>query len=384
MGHRVSSIVLALSCVTSVHAQDGTQAPYPRSTFIIRATWDFSTVEPLRKAPGSDLWPCTWAHDDELYCAWGDGGGFNGSEDRQRASLGFARVEGAPDPENADAYRGTNIWGTPPGAEHQAVFGGKVGSIIAVNDVLYATGGFFTTAHMPDPVTGYGVGPRISMIWSDDLGRNWQLAPWASRDALGSFLNFGKNNAHARDDYVYLYYQRAQDAKHVFLKRVPQSGLKDDPAKSRRYEYFAGTRRGDTTPQWSHRARAAKPVFMDENNVEGADVVYIPALDRYLLTAGHNPSGAPRDWSAGQLGVFEAPHPWGPWSTVDYQEDWGGFGVEGKGDYLGLRFPTKWISADGKMLWGVFSSLRTLDSFNVVKLTLETQGLDASQRTPTQ
>lgn len=371
MCHRLQFMLVVLVLFAQAHAQDAAKPPYPRSTLITAASWDFSSVLPLRQARGSDLWPCTWAHDDQLYCAWGDGGGFQGNEGTGRASVGFARVEGMPESDNPESYRGTNLWGKPPAAEHLATFGGKVGSVIAVDGVLYATGGFFTTAHLADPVSGYGVGPYLSMAWSSDLGKTWQLAPWSGTDALGSFLNFGKDNEHARDDYVYLYYQRARDSKHVFLKRVPKSDLQKNPLQSHLYQYFSGVRGRAADVKWSGRAHAAKPVFTDENNVQGADVVYLPALDRYLLTAGHNPSGEPHDYSAGQLGVFEAPTPWGPWATVDYQDDWGGFGAEGKGDYLGLRFPTKWISADGKTLWGVFSSLRTLDSFNVVKLTLE-------------
>src|ERR1700735_3692934 len=56
-------------------------APYPQSHAIPAVSWDFSQST-LRAAIGSDLWPCTWSRDDNLYCAWGDGGGFDGNDDQ--------------------------------------------------------------------------------------------------------------------------------------------------------------------------------------------------------------------------------------------------------------------------------------------------------------
>ena len=42
----------------------------------------------------------------------------------------------------------------------------------------------------------------------------------------------------------------------------------------------------------------------------------------------------------------------GPWRTVDYQDRWLGMS---DGDFLGVQFPTKWMSADGRTLWAVFN-----------------------------
>jgi hypothetical protein len=69
----------------------------------------------------------------------------------------------------------------------------------------------------------------------------------------------------------------------------------------------------------------------------------------------------------GQLALFDAPEPWGPWTTVAYYEDWGGLGAT---EALEYDLPTKWVSADGRTLWCVFSSTGVLDSFNMVKGTL--------------
>src|SRR5262245_3667829 len=69
-------------------------APYPPSNIISGLQWDWSTHRKL--APGSDLWPVTWASDGNLYAAWGDGGGFGGTDSDGRVSMGFARLEGSP------------------------------------------------------------------------------------------------------------------------------------------------------------------------------------------------------------------------------------------------------------------------------------------------
>jgi len=67
-------------------------------------------------APGSDLWPVTWGPDNHLYSAWGDGGGFGGSDSDGRVSMGIARIEGGP-----ENYRAINVNGGK-NPEHSASF----------------------------------------------------------------------------------------------------------------------------------------------------------------------------------------------------------------------------------------------------------------------
>ena len=135
--------------------------------------------------------------------------------------------------------------------------------------------------------------------------------------------------------------------------------------------YFAGRHLLGLEPRWEPHEAKATPVFTDRNNVEGPSAVYDAGLGRYLLTLGHYSSGNDDDSSAGQVGLFESPHPWGPWRTIGYYEDWGGLKAETRGDYLSLRIPSKWISADGRSLWAVFSGLKSFDSFNLIHGELE-------------
>lgn len=49
------------------------------------------------------------------------------------------------------------------------------------------------------------------------------------------------------------------------------------------------------------------------------------------------------------FGIYEAPEPWGPWSTVFFTRKWDvGPGETGS-------FPTKWMSADGRAAYLGFS-----------------------------
>ena len=104
------------------------------------------------------------------------------------------------------------------------------------------------------------------------------------------------------------------------------------------------------------------PVFVDANGANGASVSFDAGLGRYLLTTQHTAGTGPEGF-----GLFEAPEPWGPWRTVDYEQDWGGLSVVGGEESLGYVLPTAWMSADGLTLWCVFSSTGVLDSFNLVK-----------------
>lgn len=367
-------IMLSACSVISRGTSENTEssrAPYPRSRYVTGVTWDFSTVASQRKAHGSDLWPCTWARDDNLYCAWGDGGGFDGDDDQiGRVSLGFARVEGIPSSENPNGFRGKNVWGAAPKyAEHPATFGGKVATMISVDGTLYAFGALWTEGNTADPVHRSEAGPVKTLIWSKDLGATWEMAPWES-EQWGSFLNFGRDNSGAADSFVYIYYQRRGDRTRVYLKRVPKRSLTENPAVSSAYEYLTGVNRHGNARSWSSLERDAAPVFIDRGEVD-LNVVYDAPLGRFLATAGHNPAGIPEKASAGQVGLFEGPHPWGPWTTIGYYDDWGKLGPESHGDYLGLVLPTAWMSADGRTVWAIFSSLGRYDSFNVVKASLK-------------
>ena len=336
-------------------------APYPHSNLIREITWSWDTY--TNAAIGSDLWPVTWGPDNNLYTAWGDGGGFGGSDHDGRVAMGFARIEGTP-----DHWRGVNVNGGK-NTEHPASFPqkGKTGALIFVHGVLYAA------VNLQD-----GTWPAVNheLAWSTNFGATWAMTGWFFPKGAGhfqpsAFLNFGKDYAGVPkqlEDYVYLYgVKRVTDSQKVggiYLTRVPVDQIKEHTA----YEYFRGTNsNGEST--WTAKSDKAEIVFNDHNCDGIGSVVYAPALKRYLLASFH---GGP-----GQLGVFDAPNPWGPWTTVCYYENFGGMGATGEG--LVCTFPPKWMSADGLTLWCIFScyggssktGIYAHDRFNLVKATLQ-------------
>src|SRR6267378_8538573 len=129
----LSILALLPQALTAAGPEAGeTISPYARSPVIRGITWHWETRRTA--APGSDLWPVTWSADDNLYAAWGDGGGFEGTDREGRVALGFAKIEGSPEQFAATNLNGGKAALHPPSFPKQ----GKTGGILAVGARLYA------------------------------------------------------------------------------------------------------------------------------------------------------------------------------------------------------------------------------------------------------
>lgn len=232
-----------------------------------------------------------------------------------RVSLGVARIEGP-----SDAYRGVNVWGGK-NAENPATFTGKGTGILCVGGALYLW------------VAGPGslCVPETRLAVSHDHSRTWKLADWkwTMQDRLfaGTFLNFGRDYAGARDDYVYAYFTRIdhppppdkprnwvhETPGRVDLARVPKDRILDRAA----YEWYAG-RDEQGKAAWTPAMASRAAVFEDANGIKIVSACYQPRLRKYLLVYN------PRD-NRGNFALFEAPEPWGPWRTVSYLRGYGPF-----------------------------------------------------------
>jgi hypothetical protein len=124
------------------------------------------------------------------------------------------------------------------------------------------------------------------------------------------------------------------------------------------YEFFAGTG-GTDGARWSPEVAERVPVFGDPNGVRLVSAAYNPGLRRYLLATEHAPKGR------GNIGVFDAPTPWGPWTTVTYEDGWGAEGVRA-GTFF-WNFAPGWWSDDGRDFVLVFTGGKELDSWNTVE-----------------
>ena len=91
-------------------------------------------------------------------------------------------------------------------------------------------------------------------------------------------------------------------------------------------------------------------------------ITYNAGLKRYLGCHVHPESKDERGPRfQGGFAIYDAPEPWGPWTTVFFTNEWD----VGPGETSSI--PTKWISADGKTIHLVFSGD---DHFSVRRATL--------------
>jgi CubicO group peptidase (beta-lactamase class C family) len=318
-------------------------APYPNSTAISALVWDDSS-NIIRKALGSDNWPITWGDDDNLYTAYGDGWGFE-PKVPEKLSLGFTRIVGIP-----PNFSGMNIRSS---AEEygNGRSGKKAAGMLMVDGVLYM---WVRNAN--------NNGEHCQLAWSFDKAEKWNWANWKFEQfGYCTFVNFGKDYHATRDSYVYTFthdnpsaYKRAD---RFVLIRVARNQIINRDA----YEFLQHLdSRGN--PTWTSNVALRGAVFTEEGRCHRSGISYNSKLGRYIWwQAKYDDQVSARH--QGGFGIFDAPEPWGPWTTVFYVD-------QGKWDVGGGEtgsFPSKWMSADGMTMHLVFSGN---DSFSVRKATL--------------
>lgn len=317
--------------------------PYPPSKLIQGIQWA-NPDQITRKAQGSDNWPLTWADDDALYTAYGDGWGFDPIVEK-KLSLGLAKVTGGTNPSN---FYAENLRSETAERRGQGPHGPKASGILMVDGVLYL---WVRNTN------------NSQLTWSNDHGKTWTWADWKLTTSFGAptFLNFGKNYAGARDDFVYIYSQDVDSAYEradgMVLARVSKNQITDQSA----YRFF---RNLDFLgqPVWTRNVEERGPVFVHYKHCYRNGITYNEGIQRYLwcqILPDSAHSGGQR--FQGGFGVYEAPEPWGPWRTVFFTTDWD----VGPGETS--SFPSKWMSADGRTLHLVFSGD---DFFSVRKAEL--------------
>jgi len=306
------------------------RAPYPPSPVIHGTVFG---TEIRRAAIDSDNWPLTWGNDDAQYTSYGDGFGFEPRLER-KMGMGFARITG-----DFSGYRGVNLRSDGERAGDGAK-SPKASGILMVNGVLYLWVRNVANAQL---------------LWSQDRGKTWQ---WGFKMDTGfgspAFLNFGRDYAGARDGFVYTYSQDGPSAyesdSSLVLARVPKDRIRERSA----WEFYDHLDAGGR-PVWTADVARRGPVFAYPANCRRVDVVYDAGIGRYLMALAYDQNGG---W-----GLFDAPEPWGSWTTVLHRR-WDVAGTHG------YRLPAKWISADGLTLTLVFSGVKLNDAFCTRTLTL--------------
>jgi hypothetical protein len=320
-------------------------APYPPGEYEI--SFDQSSM--IKLAPGSDNWAVTWADDNHQYAPWGDGGGFGGTNGKGRVSLGIGRIEGG-----ANNYQGFNVWGgfNP---EHSADIDGKSYGLLAIDGMFYM---------WVSPSSGIDSFKEARLYTSSNRAETWTPLNWAFTDNEAiispTFLQFGKNYEGARDNFVYIYAPRLKDATaltiqkpgQIDLIRVPQQHITDRS----QYQFFAGTDEKGK-PQWTQTFDQRLSAFEDINGVGwSVSVSYNPGLERYFLATEHSES------MVGNIGIYDAPEPWGPWTAVAHEAD-----LAGAGTTFFWNFSNKWLSKDGKDFVLIFTGVKESDAWGTIQ-----------------
>ena len=329
----------------------------PRPTFRITSVEveEYSTYRLLNdEIPDQtgDLWPCAWGADDRLYTANGDGMGFGSVW----SDIVFSIVDGYPrelvgsSPDDAFGPYIATVWGPNPQEVSR-----KPTGLVCIDGDIYM---FFQNLKnfMSDNV--FGDAPHASISVTRDSGVSWEFdssEPMFTDHVFttGFFLDYGRCQEHAPDDWVYVYgldYNwRFSDGflqTKMYLARVPDDRIMDRSA----WEFLSGFDQG--APSWSLEIDDKTPVLEDDtiycddlSAIAQGSVVYIPPLNRYLYS-----SRSKCVWI-----FYEAPRPWGPWtktSVVEWSNGW-------REDYhpgYNAVIPSKFVDEDGLGGW-VISSL---------------------------
>ena len=202
------------------------------------------------------------------------------------------------------------------------------------------------------------------LAWSTDHARTWTWSEWKFTTSFGypTFLDFGKDYAGARDGFVYVYSHDSDSAyeaaDRMVLTRVPKDQIRDREA----YDFFVELG-PDGEPRWTRDVERRGAVFEHRERCYRTGASYNAGLERYLWCQVHPASGDSRGPRfEGGFGVYDAPEPWGPWTTVYFTEAWD----VGPGETS--SFPPKWMSEDGTTVYLVFSGD---DCFSVRRGDLE-------------
>ncbi len=189
------------------------------------------------------------------------------------------------------------------------------------------------------------------LAWSHDRGESWNWSDWKMTTSFGcpTFVNFGRDDSGARDSMVYLVSPDSPSAylaaDHMVMARVP----KEEITRRESYQFFVSI---DSAGQaiWSPNIDDRGAVFDHPGRCYRGGICYNAGLNRYLwcqtLPESTHPQG-PR--FQGGFGIYDAPQPWGPWTTVFFTESWD----VGPGESSTLT--PKWISKDGRTIHLVFS-----------------------------
>jgi len=305
-----------------------------------------------------DTYPITWADDDDLYVGTGDPlwcviNGVNTIADVMMKNDPdmFPRVTGQVS---------EKITGSPPHFEVHRLndhpgyrgYGGngpKPSGMICVDGVLYYAVQNLLGKKTPPNRLNSQHGSDATIICSHDHGLTWtpDLNPlfgdfmnqydrqtWKETEALRSsfrgfipmfpgsafggpsFVQFGRNNEHAVDDFVYaISGDQWDNGRCLRLGRVPKNKIMVRDA----WEFAIPDE--NNSPIWQKDLTKAEPILDIEGHISLPEMVYLHTIRKYILLtwALHTDF---KTTTGSELTILEADNPWGPFSLVHYEWMW--------------------------------------------------------------
>ena len=320
--------------------------PFPASKVLLGAMWTSPRYSPPSNQWG-DILPTVWADDDDQYTMMDDGGtDVPLSGGLWKHSL--ARITGNPprirlnhvgDPKSPPPHTFKQVKQNP------SISLGPLGpyyssGLLAADRALFATQELDWNWAQNGPFAGlHGI------AYSLDHGGHW-MAPGKTFPApLGNleWVVRGRGG-YFPDGYAYaIASEREFNATTLILGRS-RADMADitDPAK---WQWLTGWQ--GLVPVFSSSFGAAIPFASWAGHITYPQMAYDAPLHRYLLTFTYSyASVPPAMWKSGSdLVILETPQPWGPFSFVAHEPNFG------PSNGYGAGFPINWISRNGRDLW---------------------------------
>jgi len=176
------------------------------------------------------------------------------------------------------------------------------------SSLLYLDGRLYLAGHSPSGAPDYGY-----IAYSEDDGVSWTIVegtPWteSSNFRVLSFVNMGESYSANSDGYVYAMGTSAEllidRSMSVYLARVPRSAID----QYGQYEYWTGSSES-VGAEWSGAESEATPMEGIQTYSQVSAMLH-EGTGRYLLLSGVT------SVTPGEGALFEAPQPWGPWTRV--------------------------------------------------------------------
>ncbi len=320
----------------------------PHSPVLKGIEWSSQVIPYPEPDKRGDTFPVTWGADGHIYTSagdpvWPDKG----------SGLDIERIIGEAPDFRVERVNPMRDYTGPGGC------GPKPTGMIAVDGKLYLafqnmTGRSDLPANEFAIMATYGHGYDAQIVQSSDHGKTWDpnlktiQKPMFPGRTFGApaFVNFGRDNAGTRDNFVYAVSGEGWDnGTHLRLGRTPAAEI----MKPESWQWVAGAGPGGR-PVWSKDLASAVPVLTHPGYLGCADMVYLRGISRYLLLSWHHKVKSNPD-AGSELIVYDSPEPWGPFTLVHHEDPW----ETAELNPYNPRLPLKWFDHERLEGWMLFS-----------------------------